>query len=116
MNNNLRTFWIIWCCFWALFWFFAGWFSFGLAWLGIPVSLLCILIPIGHQPGQGPSGPQQWRPGGKPWYGPSQPSQAPRTAINPPGDYGPGWKPDPWSPVALRWWDGSVWTNQTRPR
>ena len=23
----------------------------------------------------------------------------------------PGWHPDPWSPAALRWWDGTQWTS-----
>lgn len=44
---NIRAFWIIWCCFWAAFWFVAGWFTLFFAWIGIPFSLLAILIPVG---------------------------------------------------------------------
>lgn len=27
----------------------------------------------------------------------------------------PNWYPDPRDPAVLRWWDGQVWTNHTRP-
>lgn len=49
-NSNLRIFWIIWCCGWAVFWFFSGFFTFLLGWLGVPFSLLMILIPVGITP------------------------------------------------------------------
>lgn len=45
----MRTFWIIWCCFWAAFWMLAGFFTFFLAWILVPFSLLAILLPIGSQ-------------------------------------------------------------------
>lgn len=48
--SNLRIFWIIWCSFWALFWLFSWWFTFGIGLLGVPISLLAILIPIGADP------------------------------------------------------------------
>lgn len=44
----MRTFWIIWCSAWALFWMLAG-FVFFPVWLLVPVSLFAILIPIGSQ-------------------------------------------------------------------
>ena len=27
----------------------------------------------------------------------------------------PDWYPDPENPAMLRWWDGQIWTNHTRP-
>lgn len=45
--NNVRPFWIAWCCCWAAFWLIVGFFTFGLGWIGVPLSLLAILIPIG---------------------------------------------------------------------
>jgi hypothetical protein len=27
----------------------------------------------------------------------------------------PDWYPDPGNPAMLRWWDGQIWTNHTRP-
>lgn len=46
--SNLRIFWIAWCSAWALFWMLAGFFTFLLGWLMIPVSLAAILIPVGQ--------------------------------------------------------------------
>lgn len=45
--DNTRVFWIAWCSAWALGWFTIGWFTLGLGWLGVPLSLLAILIPVG---------------------------------------------------------------------
>src|SRR4051794_37183765 len=45
--SNVRPFWIAWCCCWAAFWLIIGFFTFGLGWIGVPLSLLAILIPIG---------------------------------------------------------------------
>ena len=44
-----RTAWIIFCCVMAAFWAVAGLFTFGLAWLLVPVSLLAIFIPVGKE-------------------------------------------------------------------
>ena len=30
-------------------------------------------------------------------------------------DQPPGWHPDPWLQADQRWWDGTSWTEQTRP-
>jgi len=43
---TMRTFWIIWCVMWAVFYMLAGFFFFPI-WLGVPFSLFAILIPIG---------------------------------------------------------------------
>jgi hypothetical protein len=43
-----RTFWIAWCCFWALAWLLAGFFTLFLAWVFVPFSLLAILLPVGR--------------------------------------------------------------------
>jgi hypothetical protein len=48
-------------------------------------------------------GPRQVRPG----YDPTGPADA----MSPE----PNWYPDPQNPAMLRWWDGQVWTNHTRP-
>jgi hypothetical protein len=47
--SNLRLFWIIWCCLWAGFWFISGFFTI-IGFLGAPVALLFILLPIGKGP------------------------------------------------------------------
>jgi hypothetical protein len=64
--SNVRPFWIAWCCCWAAFWLIIGFFTFGLGWIGLPLSLLAILIPIGA-PAQPmpplpyyPPAPQAW--------------------------------------------------------
>ena len=46
-RGNLRVFWIIWCSFWALFWLLAGFATLGIGFVGVPFSLLAILIPVG---------------------------------------------------------------------
>jgi hypothetical protein len=51
--SNVRPFWIAWCCAWALGWFVFGFFTFGLGWIGLVLSLLAILIPVGA-PAQSP--------------------------------------------------------------
>lgn len=33
----------------------------------------------------------------------------------PRGTAGPGWYPDPATPGTERWWDGSAWSDRTRP-
>jgi hypothetical protein len=48
--SNLRLFWIIWCCIWSFIWFWIGFATLFVGWVMIPVSLLCILIPIGKGP------------------------------------------------------------------
>lgn len=45
--SNVRVFWIIWCCAWALGWACFGWILFGVGLLLAPISLLAILIPVG---------------------------------------------------------------------
>ena len=47
--SNVRLFWIIWCCLWAGFWFISGFFTL-IGFLGAPVALLFILLPIGKGP------------------------------------------------------------------
>lgn len=106
--SNLRIFWLAWCLMWALFWMFVGFFTFGLGFLGIPLSLLCILIPIGQN--STPSWTPQWTQGQTgPPPAPPPPAQGPTQPR--PSDPSPGWKPDPWG-LAGRWryWDGMQWT------
>lgn len=43
----MRTFWIIWCCFWAAFWMLLGFFTI-VTWILVPFSLLAILLPVGQ--------------------------------------------------------------------
>lgn len=45
--SNLRIFWVAWCSFWALFWLLIGFFTI-IGWLGVPLSLSAILIPVGQ--------------------------------------------------------------------
>jgi hypothetical protein len=47
--SNVRLFWIIWCCLWAGFWFISGFFTL-IGFLGAPVALLFLLLPIGKGP------------------------------------------------------------------
>jgi hypothetical protein len=47
--SNLRLFWIIWCCLWAAFWFLSGFFTL-IGFLGAPIALLFLLLPIGKGP------------------------------------------------------------------
>ena len=63
MSSTGRVLWIIWCLSWAGFWFFAGLATLGIAWLGIPAALLCILIPVGSPPKAAavPPGQEPWR-------------------------------------------------------
>ena len=44
-----RVAWIIFCLLWAGLWLFLGFWTLGLAWIGVPVSLLAILLPIGKE-------------------------------------------------------------------
>ena len=44
-----RTAWIIFCCIMATFWAVAGFFTFGLAWPLVLVSLFAIFIPVGKE-------------------------------------------------------------------
>jgi hypothetical protein len=86
--SNTRIFWIIWCSAWAVFWFLLGWFFFP-AWIFVPVSLLCILIPVGNGSataavGVQPVWPQQQTPSPPPGYG-------------------------QWSEDGQYWWDGTRW-------
>jgi uncharacterized SAM-binding protein YcdF (DUF218 family) len=46
--SNLRVFWFVWCSMWALGWLLMGFFTLGLAWLFVPLSLVAILVPIGR--------------------------------------------------------------------
>jgi hypothetical protein len=96
-NSNARVFWIIWCCGWAFFWFVIGFFSFGLAWVMVPVSLIAILIPVGVDR----SPPAVWY-----GQGPLQYGQPPPTA------YGQHSGPPP---GGSRWWDGTKWTEHSDP-
>lgn len=102
--TNLRIFWVIWCCMWALGWLLAGFASFGIAWLGVPVSLLCILIPIGNDS----RSDKRWSPAPRrPQYPASAGSdyrQQPSQPSPPPGYYA-----DPSHPGSMRWWDGHAW-------
>jgi hypothetical protein len=73
--SNLRIFWIVWCSMWALGWLLAGFVTFGLAWAGIPASLLAILLPVG---GGRQEAPQLALPPGHPvWRNPNAPPQLP---------------------------------------
>ena len=45
----LRTFWVAWCCCWALGWLLLGFFTI-ITWLFVPFSLLAILVPVGQAP------------------------------------------------------------------
>jgi hypothetical protein len=47
--GNLRLFWIIWCLLWAAFWFISGFFTL-IGFLGAPIALLFLLLPIGKSP------------------------------------------------------------------
>src|ERR1039458_9189844 len=64
--SNTRIFWIIWCSMWALFWLLIGFFTLLIGWIGVPISLLCILIPIGSSSSQPQpqwvQQPQVWPP------------------------------------------------------
>jgi hypothetical protein len=66
--TNLRIFWIAWCCAWALAWLLAGFFTLGLAWLMVPVSLLALLLPVGQTPPPRPPAPPYLYPP-QPWGG-----------------------------------------------
>jgi hypothetical protein len=46
-TSNLRSFWIVWCSMWALGWLLCGFVTQYLSWLLVPVSVLCILLPVG---------------------------------------------------------------------
>jgi hypothetical protein len=48
--GNLRLFWIIWCLVWAGFWFLSGFFTVFIGWIGVPISLLLLLLPVGKGP------------------------------------------------------------------
>lgn len=90
--SNVRIFWIAWCIFWALGWFVFGFFFFPL-WLGIPCSLLSILIPIGRVE--------------KPTVVIQQPQ------LPPPGQQMAAWDGERWtSPDGLAWWDGQQWVQR----
>jgi hypothetical protein len=53
-TSNLRSFWIVWCSMWALGWLLCGFVTQYLSWLLVPVSVLCILLPVGARDGQVP--------------------------------------------------------------
>jgi hypothetical protein len=57
----------------------------------------------GSRNGPRQGGPRQGGPG----YGPIGAAGA----VSPE----PNWYPDPQNPAILRWWDGQIWTNHTRP-
>jgi len=59
--SNVRPFWIAWCVAWAFFWFVGGFFTLGFGWLGVPLSLLSIIIPVGA-PARPQLPPPGWRP------------------------------------------------------
>lgn len=128
--TNARIFWIIWCSMWALFWLLAGFFTFLVGWLLVPVSLLAILIPVGgggappkyiRFPGGRPPSQPPWQP---PWQSPA-PQGPPPPLASPPGAAPagwpppappaavpgppPGWYPDPQGQPRMRWWDGHTW-------
>src|ERR1039458_7164880 len=44
--SKARVFWIRWCSLWAFFWAAFGIFT-PVGWIGVPFSLLAILIPVG---------------------------------------------------------------------
>jgi hypothetical protein len=102
--SNTRIFWIIWCSMWALAWLLIGFFTFFIGWIGVPISLLCILIPIGSSPR-----PQWVQQQQMPW----QPY--PGTLPNPPGQPypqplpAPGYYQNPDGSGTLRWWDRQYW-------
>jgi hypothetical protein len=83
--TNGRIFWIAWCICWAFAWFVFGFFFFPL-WLGVPCSLLSILIPVG---------------GHKTTIVVQQQVLAPPNAT---------WDGERWiSADGLSWWDGQRW-------
>lgn len=57
-----RAVWLCWCGFWAIAWLLVGFFSFGIGWLGIPFSLLAMLLVLIPSPQrQQVQGPPQIR-------------------------------------------------------
>jgi hypothetical protein len=66
-----------------------------------------------RQPAQGSNGNAPWegfQGGGQP-VRPGYSQAVPANAMAPQ----PNWYPDPQNPAMLRWWDGQIWTNHTRP-
>jgi hypothetical protein len=81
-TNNIRPFWIAWCCAWAVGWFFVGLFTFLVGWVFVPMSLLAILIPVGA-----PRCPR--RPTPVPWWA----VEGSRSGWAPPRTWEPGRAP-----------------------
>ena len=90
--SKARVFWIRWCSLWAFFWAAFGIFT-PVGWIGVPFSLLAILIPVGLN---------RSRPAAIAFGGPAQATGTP-----------PGWYADPLQAGTFRWWDGWQWTAHT---
>lgn len=45
-----RVIWLIWCLLWAATWFFMGFGTLGLAWIGVPLSVAAYWLPVGKPP------------------------------------------------------------------
>jgi hypothetical protein len=77
-TSNLRSFWIVWCSMWALGWLLLGFVTLFRSWVLVPVSFLCILIPVGsrqravHQPQLTPRRRPR-TPCARPWRRPARP-------------------------------------------
>jgi hypothetical protein len=47
-QGNLSVFWIVWCCFWAIFWLIVSPLTLGVSLFFSVGSLIAILVPIGR--------------------------------------------------------------------